>query len=273
VIFTSISIVFLNNQIKPIKRLSDAAEAFGRGWAIPFSPRGAREVRSAGHSFLAMRARIIRQIEQRTLMLSGVSHDLRTPLTRMKLSLGLIDPSEEVEDLKRDVDEMEAMLTEFLEFARGDSEEPTETVGVKALTKRIVRNFKRAGHTVELVFTGEVATDDTFKCREQSMQRAIENLLGNAVRYGKVVRLSVDLQDARIEFSVEDDGPGIPTEKREAALEPFSRLDSSRNQNDNEGSGLGLAIATDVARSHGGHLKLFQSADLGGLKVVISLPR
>ncbi len=272
-IFTGISIVFLNNQIKPIKRLSDAAEAFGRGWAIPFSPRGAREVRSAGHSFLAMRARIIRQIEQRTMMLSGVSHDLRTPLTRMKLSLGLIDPSEEVEDLKRDVDEMEAMLTEFLEFARGDSEEQTETVGVKALTKRIVRNFKRSGHEVELVFTGEVTSDDTFKCREQSMQRAIENLLGNAVRYGKQVRLSVDLQDARIELTVEDDGPGIPKEQREAALEPFSRLDSARNQNDNVGSGLGLAIATDLARSHGGHLKLYKSADLGGLKAMLSLPR
>lgn len=273
VIFTGISIVFLNNQIKPIKRLSDAAEAFGRGWAIPFSPRGAREVRSAGHSFLAMRARIIRQIEQRTMMLSGVSHDLRTPLTRMKLSLGLIDPSEEVEDLKRDVDEMEAMLTEFLEFARGDSEESTETVGVKALTKRIVRNFKRASHTIELIFTGEATSNDTIKCREQSMQRAIENLLGNAVRYGKLVRLSVDLQDTRIEFTIEDDGPGIPTEKREAAMEPFSRLDSARNQNDNVGSGLGLAIATDIARSHGGHLKLYKSADLGGLKAVISLPR
>lgn len=272
-IFTGISIVFLNNQIKPIKRLSNAAEAFGRGWAIPFNPRGAREVRSAGHSFLAMRTRIIRQIEQRTMMLSGVSHDLRTPLTRMKLSLGLIDPSEEVEHLKRDVDEMEAMLTEFLEFARGDSEEPTETVGIKALTKRIVHNFKRAGHMVELVFTGEVTSDDTFKCREQSMQRAIENLLGNAVRYGTQVRLSVDLQDTRIEFTIEDDGPGIQKEQREAALEPFSRLDSARNQNDNVGSGLGLAIATDLARSHGGHLKLYRSADLGGLKAVISLPR
>jgi len=272
-IFTGISIIFLNNQIKPIKRLSDAAEAFGRGWAIPFSPRGAREVRSAGHSFLAMRARIIRQIEQRTMMLSGVSHDLRTPLTRMKLSLGLIEPSEEVEDLKRDVDEMETMLTEFLEFARGDSEEQTETVGVKALTKRIVRNFKRAGHSVDLVFTGKVTSDDTFKCREQSMQRAIENLLGNAVRFGKQVRLSVNMQDTRIEFTVEDDGPGIPEEKRETALEPFSRLDSARNLNDNVGSGLGLAIATDVARSHGGHLKLFKSQDLAGLKAVLSLPR
>jgi len=272
-IFTGISILFLNNQIKPIRRLSEAAEAFGRGWSIPFSPRGAREVRSAGHSFLAMRARIIRQIEQRTMMLSGVSHDLRTPLTRMKLSLGLIEPSEEVEHLKRDVDEMEAMLSEFLEFARGDTEEKTKTVGVKALTKRIARNFKRADHDIELLFTGEVTANDTFKCREQSMQRALENLLGNAVHYGKHIRMDVNLQETRIEFTIQDDGPGIPKEQRDAALEPFTRLDTARNQNKSVGSGLGLAIATDVARSHGGYLKLYKSKDLGGLKAVLSLPR
>ena len=273
VIFTGISILFLNNQIKPIRRLSAAAEAFGRGWSIPFSPRGAREVRSAGHSFLAMRARIIRQIEQRTMMLSGVSHDLRTPLTRMKLSLGLLDPSEEVEHLKRDVDEMEAMLTEFLEFARGDTEENTETVSVKALAKRIIQNYKRAGQSIKLIFTGESTSDDAFKCREKAMQRAIENLLGNATRYGTNVQMTIDLQDRRIEFIIEDDGPGIPKEQREAALEPFTRLDTARNQNESVGSGLGLAIATDIARSHGGSLMLSQSEGLGGLQAVMSLPR
>jgi len=265
--------LFLNNQIKPIRRLSDAAEAFGRGWAIPFNPRGAREVRSAGHSFLAMRARIIRQIEQRTMMLSGVSHDLRTPLTRMKLSLGLIAPSEEVEHLKRDVDEMEAMLTEFLEFARGDSEEKTETVGVKALTKQIVRNFKRAGHDIKLSFIMETPLDDTLKCRKQAVQRAIENLLGNAVRYGKNAHLTVTIEPDTVVFMIEDDGPGIPKDKRDAAVEPFTRLDVARNQDKGVGSGLGLAIATDVARSHGGNLALLQSDDLGGLKAVLSLPR
>ena len=226
-IFTGISVLFLNNQIKPIKRLSDAAEAFGRGWAIPFTPRGAREVRSAGHSFLAMRARIIKQIEQRTMMLSGVSHDLRTPLTRMKLSLGLLDPSEEIEHLKRDVEEMEAMLNEFLEFARGDSEEKSETVVIKALSIRILRNFKLAGHNVDLRFIGDNTTDDTLKCREQGVQRAIENLLGNAVRYGETAQLTVDIAPAKVQFIIEDDGPGIPKNKREAATEPFSRLDLS----------------------------------------------
>jgi two-component system osmolarity sensor histidine kinase EnvZ len=272
-IFTGISVLFLNNQIKPIKRLSDAAEAFGRGWAIPFTPRGAREVRSAGHSFLAMRARIIKQIEQRTMMLSGVSHDLRTPLTRMKLSLGLLDPSEEIEHLKRDVEEMEAMLNEFLEFARGDSEEKSETVGIKALSKRILRNFKRAGHNVDLRFIGDNTTDDTLKCREQGVQRAIENLLGNAVRYGETAQLTVDIAPAKVQFIIEDDGPGIPKNKREAATEPFSRLDSARNQNKGVGSGLGLAITTDIARSHGGKLELLQSDDLGGLKAILVLPR
>lgn len=272
-IFTAISVLFLNNQIKPIKRLSDAAEAFGRGWAIPFNPRGAREVRSAGHSFLAMRTRIIRQIEQRTMMLSGVSHDLRTPLTRMKLSLGLQEPSDEVEHLKRDVDEMEAMLTEFLEFARGDSKEKSETVGINALVKRVVRNFKRADHNVVLHFIGETEANDTLKCRERGVQRAIENLIGNAVRYGEIAQLIVDISPKSIKFIIEDNGPGIPKDKREAALEPFTRLDVARNQNKGVGSGLGLAITTDIARSHGGRLQLLQSDELGGLKAILTLPR
>ncbi len=272
-LFTGISVLFLNNQIRPIKRLSDASEAFGRGWSIPFHPRGAREVRSAGHSFLAMRARIIRQIEQRTLMLSGVSHDLRTPLTRMKLSLDLLDTSEEVEHLKRDVAEMEAMLTEFLDFARGDSGEKTETVGVKALTERIVRNYARANEPVELIFNGETSTDETLKCRERAVQRAIENLIGNAIRYGEKARLTTVLSPKNVSFIVEDAGPGIPKEKRADALEPFARLDIARNQNKGSGSGLGLAITADIARSHGGKLELMHSQDLGGLKAVLSLPR
>ncbi len=272
-IFTGISVLFLNNQIKPIKRLSDAAEAFGRGWSIPFNPRGAREVRSAGHSFLAMRTRIIRQIEQRTMMLSGVSHDLRTPLTRMKLSLGLMEQSDEVEHLKRDVDEMEKMLTEFLEFAKGDSEEKTEPVSIKALSKRILRNFKRAGHNIELAFKGEPPSGEALKCREQAVQRAIENLLGNAVRYAKSARLTTNIEARNVEFIVEDDGPGIHKDQREAALEPFTRLDVARNQNKSVGSGLGLAIAADVARSHGGELQLLRSDTLGGLKAVLTLPR
>jgi len=272
-VFTTIAVLFLNNQIKPIRRLAEAAEAFGRGWSIPFHPRGAREVRSAGHAFLAMRTRIINQIEQRTMMLSGVSHDLRTPLTRMKLSLGLLEPSEEVDYLGRDVDEMENMLTEFLEFARGDSEEKTQTVGIKALTKRLVRNFKRANMPIELHFVGDTEQDATFKCRETAVQRALENLLRNAGRYGDVQRLSVTIEADQVVFCVEDDGPGIPKDQRDVALEPFSRLDTSRNQNDGSGSGLGLAIAADIARSHGGELTLLHSDDLGGLKATLTIPR
>lgn len=271
-VFTTIAVLFLNNQIKPIRRLSEAAEAFGRGWSIPFNPRGAREVRSAGHAFLAMRTRIIRQIEQRTMMLSGVSHDLRTPLTRMKLSLGLLEPSEEVDYLGRDVDEMEAMLTEFLEFARGDSEEQTELVGIKALAKRLAHNFKRANMPIELRFIGDVTQNTTFKCRERAVQRALENLLRNAGRYGDTQRLSVTIEPDQVVFCVEDDGPGIPKDQRDMALEPFSRLDSARNQNDGSGSGLGLAIAADIARSHGGELTLLHSDDLGGLKATLTIP-
>jgi len=273
VLFTGISVLFLNNQIRPISRLSEAAEAFGRGWSIPFHPRGAREVRSAGHSFLAMRSRIIRQIEQRTMMLSGVSHDLRTPLTRMKLSLELMDPSEEVSHLERDVEEMEEMLTEFLDFARGDSGEKTETVGIKPLIKRIIRNYARAQQPVELVFQGATAKEEIFKCRERAMQRAIENLVGNAIRYGEEARVTVVLEPNRVDFIIEDAGVGIPKEKRQSALEPFARLDEARNQNKGSGSGLGLAIAADIARSHGGKLELLHSQDLGGLKAVLSIPR
>jgi two-component system osmolarity sensor histidine kinase EnvZ len=191
----------------------------------------------------------------------------------MKLSLGLLEPSEEVEHLKRDVDEMEAMLSEFLEFARGDSEETTETVQIKSFANKIVQNFKRAAHDIELIFSGENITEATLKCRKQAVQRAVDNLIGNAIRYGKTACLTVDIRKNRVAFIVEDDGPGIPKDKREAALEPFARLDSARNQNDGSGSGLGLAIATDVARSHGGKLKLADSDKLGGLKAVLILPR
>lgn len=271
--FTTIAVFFLNNQIRPIRQLSEAAEAFGRGWSTPFTPRGAREVRSASHAFLAMRSRIIRQIEQRTMLLTGVSHDLRTPLTRMKLSLDLLEPSDEIAHLKRDVDEMENMLVEFLEFAHGDSEENTENISIKALTKRIVRNFKRAEYDVDLKFIGDTQENAQMKCRATAVQRAIENLIGNAKRYANTARLTVDIRPEYVEFIVEDDGPGIPKDDRALALEPFSRLDAARNQDKGGGSGLGLAITTDTARSHGGKFTLMSSQDLGGLKAVLNLPR
>jgi len=271
-LMTTISFLFLKNQVRPITRLAKASEAFGKGQSIEFRPQGATEVWSAGRAFLSMRARIERQIEQRTLMLSGVSHDMRTPLTRMKLSLSLMEETPETQMLKRDVDDMEAMLREFLEFARGDNDEKISSVVLRDLATQIVENKQRDGREILLRFpTGHSAT--TVDCRRGAIQRAVENLISNADRYGKTVRLSVNVLRRHVEFIVEDDGPGIPPEKFEEALRPFSRLDRSRNQNKGGNSGLGLSIAADVARTHGGSLELGRSADLGGLKVTLKIPR
>ena len=273
ILMTSIAIVFLKNQVRPIRRLAKASEAFGKGQSIEFHPQGATEVWSAGRAFLSMRARIERQIEQRTLMLSGVSHDMRTPLTRMKLSLSLMDETPETKMLQRDVEDMESMLREFLEFAKGDNDEKITEVPLHELVEKILENKQRDGLDIELRYLGKANNDITFDCRRIALQRAIENLISNAVRYGAKVRLSVFVQRRHIEFIVEDDGPGIPPEKYAEALRPFSRLDTSRNLNLGGNSGLGLSIAADIARTHGGSLQLDRSADMGGLKVSLKIPR
>ncbi len=273
VLMTSIAILFLKNQVRPITRLAKASEAFGKGQSIEFRPQGATEVWSAGRAFLSMRARIERQIEQRTLMLSGVSHDMRTPLTRMKLSLSLMDETPETRMLQRDVDDMESMLREFLEFAKGDSDEKITEVSLHELVGKIVENKQRDGLDIELRYLGKATSDIRFDCRRVAVQRAIENLISNAVRYGTRVRLSVFVHRRHIDFIVEDDGPGIPPDKYAEALRPFSRLDTSRNLNMGGNSGLGLSIATDIARTHGGSLELDRSADMGGLKVSLRIPR
>jgi two-component system osmolarity sensor histidine kinase EnvZ len=273
ILMTSIAIVFLKNQVRPIRRLAKASEAFGKGQSIEFHPQGATEVWSAGRAFLSMRARIERQIEQRTLMLSGVSHDMRTPLTRMKLSLSLMDETPETKMLQRDVEDMESMLREFLEFAKGDNDEKITEVPLQELVEKILENKQRDGLDIELRYLGKANNDITFDCRRIALQRAIENLISNAVRYGAKVRLSVFVQRRHIEFIVEDDGPGIPPDKYTDALRPFSRLDTSRNLNLGGNSGLGLSIAADIARTHGGSLQLDRSADMGGLKVSLKIPR
>jgi two-component system osmolarity sensor histidine kinase EnvZ len=273
ILITALSILFLRNQVKPIRRLAQAAEAFGKGETLELHPRGASEVRAAGHAFLAMRSRIERQIEQRTLMLSGVSHDLRTPLTRLKLSLSLMEQDDEIEMMQRDLDDMAEILDEFLAFARGDGSEEVEPVSPKQLAKQLVRNYRRNGAEVLLEFAGNTEGDTPVKMRKQAVQRALGNLLGNAQKYGDKTRLTLYLGGGFIEFIVEDDGPGIAKDLRETALKPFSRLDSARNQNRGSGVGLGLAIAADIARSHGGGISLGKSGDLGGLKVSFRIPR
>ena len=267
---TWVAYLFLRNQLKPIKRLSDAAEAFGKGRLVSYHPSGAAEVRSAGHAFLDMRARIEGMIEQRTLMLSGVSHDLRTPLTRMKLGLSMLDDAPEVAALLRDVAEMEALLATFLDFARGEAlDDPIATDPV-ALVRALVDDLARGGARVDLVLPAHGAA---VMLRPQAVRRCLSNLISNAHRYGTTVRLSLSLPSRSIRFTIEDDGPGIPAARRAEAMVPFARLDEARNQDKGSGVGLGLAIARDIAQRHGGSLSLGDSAALGGLRVDLVLPR
>lgn len=274
VIMTLIAFSYLRNQLRPIRRLARAAEAFGKGRTVPYSPSGAVEVRSAGLAFLDMRTRINRQIEQRTLMLSGVSHDLRTPLTRLRLGLSMLPPDDDTRAMVQDVADMERMIDEFLAFARGDGREELASIDPTAFLTGIVQDATRAGHNVTLAPTPDGAETDQLRllARPGALRRAIDNLLGNAVRYGSRAKMSMEIDDRFVSFVVEDDGPGIAPEDRQAALRPFARLDASRNQNSGTGVGLGLAITADIALSHGGSLKLDQSIDLNGLKAILKIP-
>jgi two-component system osmolarity sensor histidine kinase EnvZ len=271
VLMTLIAIIYLRNQLRPIKRLARAAEAFGRGRHVPYAPSGAIELRAAGSAFVDMRHRIERHIEQRTLMLSGVSHDLRTPLTRLRLGLAMLD-EDDAEPLLRDVADMQGMLDEFLDFAKGAAEGEPEPVDPIAMIKDIVEGAQRAGRDVTLmVRDGE--GQGTVQLREVAMRRAVDNLVSNGVRYGARAEVSVMLSEKTLRIRVEDDGPGIPEDQREQATRPFTRLDPARNQDKGGGVGLGLAIAVDVARSHGGVLRLGRSERLGGLRADIVIAR
>ena len=268
VLMTVISFLFLRNQLRPINRLAQAATAFGRGQTVPYKPSGAIEVREAGHSFLNMRARIDRHIEQRTLMLSGVSHDLRTPLTRLRLELAMM-PEAEAKDMLRDVDEMQRMLDEFLNFARADAQDAVEGIDLASFVTEVVTDAARHGAKVEI---GKAETAQ-IQVRAGAVRRALDNLIGNALRYGSKARVSTQVMDRTVRIIVEDNGPGIPPDKRDEALRPFTRLEASRNQNQGSGVGLGLAITNDIARSHGGVLRLGESSELGGLKVEFEVSR
>ncbi|TDL78126.1 HAMP domain-containing protein [Palleronia sediminis] len=266
-LMTIVAYLFLKNQLRPIKRLSEAAAAFGRGRALPYRPSGATEVRAAGAAFLDMRNRLERQMEARTLMLSGVSHDLRTPLTRLKLGLSLIE-SEDAADLRRDVDEMAGMLDAFLDFARdGALGDPVE-IDPATLLRETAADARRGGQPVEL---GPVAEAGQVVLRPLAIRRVLENLIGNAARHGSRVRVSLAAYDRSLVFTVEDDGPGIAEDQREVAMRPFTRLDAARNQDRGGGVGLGLAVAVDIARQHGGTLRLGSSEALGGLRADLVL--
>lgn len=268
-LMTLIAFLYLRNQLRPITRLARASEAFGRGRHVPYTPGGAIEVRAAGNAFLDMRSRIERQIEQRTMMLSGVSHDLRTPLTRLKLGLSFLD-DEDAEPLQRDVEDMQRLLDEFLSFARGASEGEPEEVDPIDLVREIVDDSARGGKNVQL---NKVSGEGTMTLHVVGIKRAVENLIGNAARYGNRAQVSVEMTDKFLRIRIEDDGPGIPAEDREEALKPFARLEPARNQNKGTGVGLGLSIAADVARAHGGVLRLGESETLGGLSADIVIAR
>ena len=265
-ILLGIAILFLRNQIRPILKLSEAAEALGKGREIDFRPRGAREVRQAGHAFLEMRRRIERSREQRTTMLNGVSHDLRTILTRFKLSLALLKQTPEVEDLKRDVDEMSRMLEGYLSFARGDTNEPAVTTDLRMIMEELQSDAERQGHATHLDIVG----DPNITVRIDAFRRLLFNLVSNAARHGDRIEISANHETRWLVLNVDDDGPGIPADLRDEVFKPFVRLDEARNQ-DEGGSGLGLAIARDIARSHGGDITLGDSP-LGGLRATVRLP-
>lgn len=265
-VLLGVAILFLRNQIKPILRLAAVAESFGKGREIEFRPRGAREVRQAGHAFIEMKRRIERAMEQRTTMLNGVSHDLRTIITRFKLSLALVEQTPEVEDLQRDVDEMSRMLEAYLAFARGDSGEVAVPTDMRALLEDLRTDVERLGAHVEAV---ELEDHPQLTLRPDAMRRCLFNLAANAARYGETVAITGRREVRAFLVSIDDDGPGIPPDQREEVFKPFVRLDDARQ--DAGGSGLGLSIARDIARAHGGDVSLHDSP-LGGLRATVRIP-
>jgi two-component system osmolarity sensor histidine kinase EnvZ len=262
-----VAVLFLRNQIKPILRLADAAESFGKGREVPdFRPRGAREVRRAAQAFLEMKTRVERSIEQRTAMLAGVSHDLRTILTRFKLELALIGDGPEVEGMRKDVDEMSAMLEAYLAFARGDSGEQAQPTDMEQALEELRSDAERHGHAATVTFHGlPVVT-----VKPAAFKRCLANLVSNASRYAGTIAITGHRDHRYLTVTVDDDGPGIPPAMREEVFKPFLRLDDARNQ-DEGGTGLGLAIARDIARSHGGDITLGDSP-LGGLRATVRVP-
>ncbi len=266
-ILFSIATVFMRNQVRPIRRLADAAENFGKGRDVSrFKPEGAVEVRQAASAFLAMRDRIVRQIRQRTDMLAGVSHDLRTPLTRMRLELEMLSDNEAAGNLKSDVTEMEHMLEGYLAFARGEGTEQPKSTNLTSLISGVVSKARRHGTPIDYHPEAELVVP----LRPNAFGRSITNLVENAARFGDHVSVRVGLRDDAVEVIIDDDGPGIEPQHREDVFKPFFRIEGSRNQGTG-GIGLGMTITRDVVRSHGGEVELLDSPT-GGLRVKIRIP-
>ena len=266
VLLVAVSMMFLRLQVRPIKRLARAAEALGKGQHAPLHPSGSTEVRRAALAFIAMRAKLEQQIEERTRMLSAVSHDLRTPLTRMKLALEMMEDSD---DLRHDLADMEAMLNEFLAFSRDEQTEEATPTDPEALLADIAARCDLKVDQVRY----ETSNRLPVVMRADSVRRAVQNLIENAKRYGDKTRITMILTHKFLEYRFEDNGPGIPPDQRENAIKPFTRLDPARNQDAGGGFGLGLSIASDIAKGHGGMLVFSTSDDLGGLCASFRIPR
>lgn len=267
-VLLTIAVAFLRNQIRPILQLAEAAESFGKGRPTPsdFKPRGAEEVRRAGVAFLQMRERIERQIEQRTAMLTGVSHDLRTILTRFKLQLSLAGSKADMEALDQDIEDMRSMLEGYLSFARSEMQEDPGSFDLESFMDKMQEEARIRKRTLTVELSGE----REVYVRPNAFIRLLTNVIGNALRYARTVRVDARHGDGTLVVTVDDDGPGIPVERREEVFRPFVRLDEARNQ-DESGTGLGLSIARDIARSHGGDIVLDDSP-LGGLRAIVRVP-
>jgi two-component system osmolarity sensor histidine kinase EnvZ len=267
IVLLAIAILFMRNQIRPIHRLAVAAERFGKGRDVPaFKPQGAAEVRQAAQAFLDMHTRIKRQIEQRTAMLAGVSHDLRTPLTRLKLQLAMLGDSPDVEAMKSDIHDMEHMIGGYLDFVRGEGDEPSSFNSLNAIIDKVIVAAKRQGLEIQAA-TGE---DISIMLRPMAFERCLLNVINNAGKYAKHIWVSAGVINGQVEIVVDDDGPGIPEDQYEEVFRPFYRVDSSRNAATG-GVGLGLPIAMDIVHAHGGQIWLEKSPQ-GGLRVVITIP-
>ena len=264
----AVATLFMRNQVKPIKRLAQAADDFGKGREVEdFRIEGATEVALAGQAFNQMRNRIRRQIVQRTEMLAGVSHDLRTPLTRMKLQLAMMGDGNDISDLKKDVADMERMIGAYLAFARGEGMEQAAPTDLAEVVADVAGGARRQGAQIALTLPERSVV---VPLRRDAFRRALDNVIGNAHRYAGTIGVTMALRPRHVEVMVDDDGPGIPADSREDVFKPFFRLEQSRNQ-ETGGTGLGLTIARDIIRGHGGDLVL-SDAPGGGLRAVLRLP-
>jgi len=262
-----VATLFLRIQVRSIATLAQVAEDFGKGIDTPFKPYGSSEVRKAGIAFIKMKERILKQISERTQMLAGVSHDLRTPLTRMKLQMAMLPENEENKEFIQDIDEMEKMLDGYLAFVSGEGGEKNTFIDMNELILSILNKFRNSKALIRYSTNDQVSA---IQGREQALKRAITNIISNAFNYGKTVSVGLESNNKKLEITVDDDGPGIPEDKREDVFKAFYRLEESRNK-ETGGVGLGLSIARDIITSHGGKIELTDS-ELGGLRVLISIP-